>query len=216
MPPGQTIVNCYHFTQDAHAIRHEFIFIDQAGFNLAKIIRRGKNVIGHRAIIDVPGQCGGNITLCAAISNTHGVLHSHANLEPYNTAYTSMNDADHQRNRYDVVWDNMSFHHAAPVQNLFVDHPPFLVQYLQPSLFLNLIEEFFSAWRWKVFDRQPFVHMPLVQAVEESCDETDVGAIQGWIRHSRHFFPRCLAREDIASDVDEASWPDPAVQQDAA
>ncbi|GAA6075986.1 uncharacterized protein LOC122881522, partial [Tachysurus ichikawai] len=95
---------------DAHAIPHEFIFIDEAGFNLAKTRRRGRNVIGHRAIIDVPGQ-----------------------------------------------------HH---------------------------------------------------NAMEEACDEIDVGAIQGWIRHSRRFFPQCLA--DIACDVDEALWPDPAVRQDAA
>lgn len=96
---------------DAHAIPHEFIFIDEAGFNLAKTRRRGRNVIGHRAIIDVPGQRGGNITMCAAISNTHGVLHRHANLGPYNTAHIlpfldrlhnilipaeRMNDADHQ------------------------------------------------------------------------------------------------------------------------
>ncbi|XP_016341056.1 uncharacterized protein LOC107693786 [Sinocyclocheilus anshuiensis] len=217
---------------DAHAIPHEFIFIDEAGFNLAKTRRRGRNVIGHRAIIDVPGQRGGNITMCAAISSMHGVLHRHANLGPYNTAHIltfldrlqnilippeRMNDADHQRNRYVVVWDNVSFHRAAPVQNWFADHPTFLVQYLPPySPFLNPIEEFFSAWRWKVYDRQPFVRMPLVQAMEEACDEIDVGAIQGWIRHSRRFFPRCLAREDIACDVDEALWPDPAVRQDAA
>ncbi|KAI2657470.1 Insertion element IS630 uncharacterized 39 kDa protein [Labeo rohita] len=183
---------------DAHAIPHEFIFIDEAGFNLAKTRRRGRNVIGHRAIIDVPGQRGGKITMCAAISKR-------------------MNDADHQRNRYVVVWDNVSFHRAAPVQNWFADHPTFLMQYLPPySLFLNPIEEFFSAWRWKVYSRQPFVRMPLVQAMEEACDEIDVGAIQGWIRHSRRFFPRCLAREDIACDVDKALWPNPVVRQDAA
>ncbi|KAF0032234.1 hypothetical protein F2P81_014524 [Scophthalmus maximus] len=99
---------------DAHAIPHEFTFIDEAGFNLAKTRRRGRKVIGHRAITDVPGQRGGNITMCAAISNTHGFLHRHANLGPYNTAHIltfldrlhnilippeRMNDADHQRNR---------------------------------------------------------------------------------------------------------------------
>ncbi|KAL7890519.1 hypothetical protein AOLI_G00027770 [Acnodon oligacanthus] len=30
-----------------------------------------------------------------------------------------------------------------------------------------------------------------------------LGAIQGWTRHSRRFFPPCLAREDAACDVDE-------------
>lgn len=40
---------------DAEEIQHEFIYVDEAGFNLAKT-RRGRNVIGHRAITNVPGQ----------------------------------------------------------------------------------------------------------------------------------------------------------------
>ncbi len=123
-------------------------------------IRGGGRVRGRgRAGRDVPGQRGGNITMCAAISSMHGVLHRHANLGPYNTGHIltfldrlhnilippeRMNDADHQRNRYVVVWDNVSFHRAAPVQNWFADHPTFLVQYLPPySPFLNPIEELF-------------------------------------------------------------------------
>ena len=46
----------------------------------------GRNIIGQRAIVGVPGQRGGNVTLCAAISN-HGVLHHHATLGPYNTEH---------------------------------------------------------------------------------------------------------------------------------
>ncbi len=45
------------------------MYMDEAGFNLTKRRRRGRNVIGHRAIVGVPGQRGGNVTLCAAISN---------------------------------------------------------------------------------------------------------------------------------------------------
>ncbi len=52
---------------DAAEIQHEFIYVDEAGFNLAKT-RRRRNVIGHRPITNVPGQRGGNITLCAAIT----------------------------------------------------------------------------------------------------------------------------------------------------
>ena len=44
----------------------EFIYVDEAGFNLTRTRRRGRNIIGHRAIVNVPGQRGGNITLCAA------------------------------------------------------------------------------------------------------------------------------------------------------
>ena len=43
------------------------------------------------------------------------------------------------------------------------------------SPFLNPIEEFFSAWRWKVYDRQPHARMPLLQAMEEACGDIDMG-----------------------------------------
>lgn len=57
---------------DAAEIQHEFIYVDEAGFNLAKTRRRGRNVIWHRAITNVPGQRGGNITLCATITQKWG------------------------------------------------------------------------------------------------------------------------------------------------
>jgi len=33
------------------------------------------------------------------------------------------------------------------------------------------------------------------------------GHCQGWIRHARRFFPRCIALDDIRCDVDENLWP---------
>lgn len=76
------------------------------------------------------------------------------------------------------------------------------------------MEEFFSAWRWKVYDLQPQAQVPLIQAMEDACDQVHATAVQGWIRHARRFFPRCLANEDIACDVDEILWPDPARRRD--
>ena len=52
---------------DAAKLPDEFIYVDEAGFTLAKTRRRGRNVVGQRAVVNVPGQRGGNITLCAAI-----------------------------------------------------------------------------------------------------------------------------------------------------
>ncbi len=208
---------------DAAEIQHEFIYVDEAGFNLAKT-RRGRNVIGHRPITNVPGQRGGNITLCAAITQ-NGFLHHHANMGPYNAnlilaflhrlheIVTALNQVDQMR--YIVVWDNVSFHRAALVQNWFHEHPEFEVLYLPPySLFLNPIEEFFSAWRWKVYDLRPYDRLPLIQAMEQACDHIEAAFVQGWIRHTRRFFQRCLANEDIACDVDEILWPDPARWRD--
>ena len=70
---------------DGEEIQHEIIYVDEAGFNLTRTRRRGRDIIGHRAIVNVPGQRGGNITLCAAITQ-NGVLQSHAHMGPYNTA----------------------------------------------------------------------------------------------------------------------------------
>ena len=56
--------------------------------------------------------------------------------------------------------------------------------------------------------------MLLLQAMEEACRDIDMGSVQGWIRHARQYFLHCLAREDIACDVDEVMWPDSNRKQD--
>ncbi|XP_052414330.1 uncharacterized protein LOC127959292 [Carassius gibelio] len=63
---------------------HILIFMDEAGFNLAKTRRRGRNVIGKRATVIIPGQRGANITMCTVIS-TDGVLLHRPLIGPYNT-----------------------------------------------------------------------------------------------------------------------------------
>ncbi len=129
---------------DAGELPHE----DEAGFNLAKTRRRGRNVIGQRAVVNVPVQRGGNITLCAAIS-VQGVLHHHATLVPYNTGQIiAFLDAIHavvqdrpQQPGFVVIWDNVGFHRAALVRDWFNNHNHFTLLYLPPySPFLNAIE----------------------------------------------------------------------------
>ncbi|XP_025762446.1 uncharacterized protein LOC109201766 [Oreochromis niloticus] len=139
------------FEIEGRPVPHEMIFVDEAGFNLTKRRKRGRNIIGHRAIVNVPGQRGGNVTMCAAISQ-RGLDYR----EP----------AQPEQPHYVVVWDNVSFHRAA-------------------------------------------------LAMEEACLDISVDACQGWIRHARGFYPRCLAGANIACDVDEILWPDPDQRQDA-
>ncbi len=69
---------------DADDDHHKFIYLDEAGFNLAKTRRRGRNFIGQRAT-SVPGQRGANITMCAAISED-GVVGRRPHIGPYNAA----------------------------------------------------------------------------------------------------------------------------------
>ncbi|XP_039664144.1 uncharacterized protein LOC120563802 [Perca fluviatilis] len=212
------------------AVEHQFIFIDEVGFNLTKRRRRGRNIIGQRAIVEVPGQRGGNIPMCAAITH-QGVIHHHATLGPYNTAHLiTFLDTLHntlippdqvdgpEQLRYVVIWDNVSFHRAALVHNWFTAHPRFLVLYLPPySPFLNPIEEFFffrgdGKYMTEIHKRG----LPLLQAMEDSCGDIAADAFHGWNRHARRYFPRCLARENIACDVDEVLWPDQNRREDAA
>lgn len=64
------------------------ILLEAAGahhvFNLCKVRRRGRDLIGYRATFTVPGQRGANLTMCAAISNE--VVRFHIpTIGPYNT-----------------------------------------------------------------------------------------------------------------------------------
>ncbi|XP_039622931.1 uncharacterized protein LOC120537792 [Polypterus senegalus] len=210
---------------------HEYLFLDQAGFNLQKRRQRGRNIIGQRAITEGSGQRGGNITLCVAMGSK-GLVHRHAVLGSYNiqrllTFLEELKDIllDCQQHHpglahhiYVIIWDNVRFHRTNQIREWFTTNSNhFLNVCLSPySPFLNPIEEFFSSWRWKVYDRQPYTRENLLRAMELACVDIPVEAFQGWIRHSRAFFPRCLARDNIACDVDEVMWPDAAQRHDAA
>ena len=117
--------------------------------------------------------------MCAGM-NHQGILHRHAHLGAYNTArllviLDGLHDLlvppgqidDPQRIDHVVIWDNMSFHRAAHFSVLYL--PPY-------SPFLNPIEELFSAWRWKVYERNPQDQVPLLQAMEEACGDVSVEA----------------------------------------
>ncbi|KAI2649092.1 Insertion element IS630 uncharacterized 39 kDa protein [Labeo rohita] len=207
---------------EANQVPHEIIYVDEDGFNLAKRRRRGRNIIGQRATVTVPGQRGANITMCAAISNNGALLHK-CQIGPYNTDRLLLFLEDlHERlvpevergqvgdhlPIYVITWDNVAFHHSRAVTAWFDAHPRMMSHFLAPySPFLNPIEEFFSAWRWKVFDHRPHDQMSLLDAMDAACQDITAEHCQGWIRHAKRFFPRCLAREDIRCDVDENMWP---------
>jgi hypothetical protein len=83
---------------------------------------------------------------------------------------------------YVIVWDNVRFHHAQMEQAWFQAHPQFTTLYLPPySPFLNPIEEFFSMWRWKVYDRRPHEQATLLQAMDDTCNDITADQYQAWI-----------------------------------
>ena len=56
--------------------------------------------------------------------------------------------------------------------------------------------------------------MTLLAAMDAVCDDITAEACRGWIRHSKRFFPRCIAGEDIRCDVDENLWPNRQERQE--
>ncbi|KAL7839610.1 hypothetical protein SRHO_G00262680 [Serrasalmus rhombeus] len=214
-------------------LRYQYVQVDEAGFNLTKGRRRGRNIIGHRATVDITGQQGGNITMCAAISE-QGVLTHIPTLGPYSTQHLvtfidtlyrdlipdgemALNDRENAPNltNYVVIWDNVRFYHSNTIRQWVATHNRMLMLFLPPySPFLNPIEEFFSAWRWKVYDRQPHTQMTLLAAMDAACEDITAEDCRGWNRHSKRFFPRCIAREDIRCDVDENMWPNRQERQE--
>ena len=97
---------------DADDDHHKFIYLDEAGFNLAKTRRRGRNFIGQWATTQVPGQRGANITMCAAISED-GVVGRRPHIGPYNAALlvTFLDELGQvcraEGVTYVIVWDNV-------------------------------------------------------------------------------------------------------------
>lgn len=208
---------------EGNETHHILVFVDEAGFNLAKGRRRGRNIIGHRATADVPGQRGGNITMCAAISE-NGVATHIPSLGPYNTQKLLIFldrlhfDLIPENERglvgphlpqYVIVWDNVNFHRGPLIRAWFTTHPRMVMVFLPPySPFLNPIEEYFSAWRWRVYEHRAQDQRSLLHAMDAECEDITGDQCRGWLRHARRFFPRCIARENIRCDVDENLWPD--------
>ena len=56
-----------------NATPHTLMYVDEADSSISKVRRGGRNLIGKRTTVHVPGQRDANITLCALIFS-HGVL----------------------------------------------------------------------------------------------------------------------------------------------
>ncbi|XP_044215530.1 uncharacterized protein LOC122987616 [Thunnus albacares] len=189
---------------EAEGAHHIFIYVDEAGFNLSKVRRLRRNIIGQRATVTVPGQRGANITMCAAISND-GVLYHIPITGPYNTELDALNERlvlPEERGLlrpgmtlYVIIWDNDAFHCFCLVNEWFAAQPCMMMQFLPAcSPFLNPIEEFFSAWRLKVYDHR-YYQMFLQAAMNAGCLAIGAEDCRGWMRYARKVFPQCITRE---------------------
>ncbi len=167
---------------EGHETTHILVFVDEAGFNLSKGRRRGRNLIGHRATTDTPGQRGTSITMCAAISE-NGVSTHLPHIGPYNTQLllvflnTLYGDLIPEQERgllrphlpnYVVIWDNISFHRTNIVRDWFAAHERITVEFLPPYSIPKSNRRVFSEWRWKDHKIRCLCWMPWMLHVRTS------------------------------------------------
>ena len=161
--------------------------------------------------------------MCAAISE-NGVATHIPSLGPYNTQKLLIfldrlySDLIPENERglvgphlpnYVIVWDNVNFHRGPLIRAWFTTHPRMVMVFLPPdSPFLNPIEEFFSTWRWRVYEHQAQNQRSLLHAMDATCEDITGDQCRGWLRYAHRFFLRCIARENIRCDVDKNLWPD--------
>ena len=141
---------------------------------------------------------GGNtcITMCAAISE-NGVATHMASLGPYNTEkllrfldrlYSDL-VPENERGlegihlpQFVVVWDNVSFHRGQRIRAWFETHSRMHNVPLPPySPFLNPIEDFFSAWRWRVYEHHAQNQRSLLNAMDAACEDITGDQCRGWL-----------------------------------
>ena len=180
--------------------------------------------------MDVPGQRGGNITMCTAISE-NGVVTHIPSLGPYNTqkllVFLDRLHSDliplHEGGlvgphlpTFVIVWDNVSFHRGPLIRALFTasskNADGALITLLPiPQSYRGV---FFFAWRWRVYEHRALNQRSLLQAMDAACVDVTADQCKGWLWHVRRFFPRCIASENIRCDVDENLWPDRHERED--
>jgi hypothetical protein len=99
-------------------------FIDEAGFNISMRVRRGRSLVGTRAVRIVRNIRSRNITLCCAIGK-EGIL----NYETSQGSYNTDKFFEFVRNTIDVIrskniqnailiMDNVPFHKSERIQQL--------------------------------------------------------------------------------------------------
>lgn len=83
-----------------------------------------------------------------------------------------MKQEQSEQTHYVIIWDDLSFHRSAVVCDWFSANPRFSRLFFPAySPFLNPLEDFLSAWRWKVYDRNLYEQGSLLQVMEEACSD---------------------------------------------
>lgn len=181
-------------------------FIDEIGFNISMRTRRGRSLVGMRAVHNVTAIRSRNISVCCAM-NKNGIFKYSAQTRAYNTdsfvefirllisELTILNIKDAV-----FIMDNVPFHKCNVIGNELLSSGHNII-YLPPySPFLNPIENMFSKWKQLIRNLRSENEEQLFNNIENSSTFISSQDCQNYFRHMLSFLPRCIRKEPIIDE----------------
>jgi len=176
------------------------VFIDEQGYDLHRTRRRGRSKKGMKAIIQRKKSQGVHWSVCAAINEQFGVMHSEiitggfAGEQFLQFMQDLLKHAAFRLHSYVFVLDNARSHHTqalrdliefgTPVQHKLRFNPPYSPQ-------LNAIEYCFSSWASYVRRYEKSAEN-LRTLIKEAEGTTTNDKIKGWVRLVTRNLLSCL------------------------
>jgi transposase len=181
-------------------------FVDEVGFNAVMRARRGRSLVGTRAVHEVTNLRSRNISICCAISK-YGLLKYDAQTRPYNgdtfrNFMTSIFQvlASQGIARAAFIMDNVPFHKSIAVRDLF-EREGHLLLFLPPySPFLNPIENMFSKWKQGVCASRPVGEVQLMEHIDNGARFITAEDCSAYYRHMLTFIARSMRHEVIIDE----------------
>lgn len=196
------------------------IFVDEFGINLWTSRTKGRSPKGERSVSIVEGQRGRNITICLAVSDTLGLVHSRIleggmTKDRFSDFLSEMVELlEFQEDHFVILCDNAPAHVDAPNVGNF-GYIKYLPKY---SPFLNACEMAGSSLKaaikrrltepsvqQEIYDRDsPRVETlharrvnVLRREVELALDVITPRKCIQWVNHTMSYLPMCLREADI-------------------
>ena len=182
----------------------QFIFVDEAGFNVSMRRNRGWSRRGSPANVNVSTIRSKNYSVCAAISSEGILIH-----EVRDKAYTGRSFANFiedllkkldEMNLMNcvVVMDNATIHRVGETKRLF-DNTGHTIHYLPPySPFLNPIENCFSKWKAFVKRSSCRNESELLWAIEQGISVVSREDCAAYWRNMLFYLNKSRNREEIS------------------
>lgn len=174
----------------------------------------GRSIIGQRATIETPNSKGGNISVCAAMSPTYGLMHYKIIFGSYKSA-TYVDFLNELFDKCDIfklithhlVMDNASIHKtnevreciAAGVQQRNSSRTVLQKQVFLPpySPHLNPIEQMWSAYKSHVKREEKTDRPGLIALMNEAATKIEQAQCDGYYRDTVRWYTHCIDNQPL-------------------